>query len=85
MGSLDLLCVTIESVYVLQCSCVLSLFFRSLIKSKIMPALVESEEEEEEDVDNKDPLPDILQSSVVQICFFFLFLVVSLIMVDYQL
>lgn len=41
--------------------------FRSLIKSKLMPALVESEEEEEEeeDADIKDPLPEKLQSSMV--------------------
>ncbi|KAM6998018.1 pecanex-like protein 2 isoform 2-T2 [Tautogolabrus adspersus] len=39
----------------------------SLIKSKIMPALVESEEEEEEDTDIKDPLPDKLQSSMKEI------------------
>uniref|UniRef100_A0A8C6NHD8 Pecanex-like protein n=1 Tax=Nothobranchius furzeri TaxID=105023 RepID=A0A8C6NHD8_NOTFU len=41
----------------------------SLIKSKIMPALVESEEEEEEveDADIKDPLPEKLQSSMMEI------------------
>ncbi|XP_026165330.1 pecanex-like protein 1 isoform X2 [Mastacembelus armatus] len=39
----------------------------SLIKSKIMPALVESEEEEEEDTDIKDPLPEKLQNSVKEI------------------
>ncbi|XP_027133563.1 pecanex-like protein 1 isoform X2 [Larimichthys crocea] len=39
----------------------------SLIKSKIMPALVESEEEEEEDSDSKDPLPEKLQSSMKEI------------------
>ncbi|TMS04340.1 Pecanex-like protein 2, partial [Larimichthys crocea] len=39
----------------------------SLIKSKIMPALVESEEEEEEDTDSKDPLPEKLQSSMKEI------------------
>lgn len=30
-----------------------------------MPALVESEEEEEEDTDIKDPLPEKLQNSMV--------------------
>lgn len=40
-------------------------FDRSLIKSKVMPALVESEEEEEEDADIKDPLPEKLQNSMV--------------------
>ncbi|XP_014893711.1 pecanex-like protein 1 isoform X3 [Poecilia latipinna] len=39
----------------------------SLIKSKLMPALVESEEEEEEDADIKDPLPEKLQSSMKEI------------------
>ncbi|XP_076598934.1 pecanex-like protein 2 isoform X2 [Chaetodon auriga] len=39
----------------------------SLIKSKIMPTLVESEEEEEEDSDSKDPLPEKLQSSMKEI------------------
>ncbi|KAG8000227.1 Pecanex-like protein 2 [Nibea albiflora] len=39
----------------------------SLIKSKVMPALVESEEEEEEDTDSKDPLPEKLQSSMKEI------------------
>ncbi|XP_026209574.1 pecanex-like protein 1 [Anabas testudineus] len=41
----------------------------SLIKSKVMPALVESEEEEEEeeDTDIKDPLPEKLQNSVKEI------------------
>ncbi|XP_029961824.1 pecanex-like protein 1 [Salarias fasciatus] len=39
----------------------------SLIKSKIMPALVESEEEEEEDADIKDPLPEKLQTSMKEI------------------
>uniref|UniRef100_A0A3Q2QYH1 Pecanex-like protein n=1 Tax=Fundulus heteroclitus TaxID=8078 RepID=A0A3Q2QYH1_FUNHE len=43
----------------------------SLIKSKLMPALVESEEEEEEekeeDGDIKDPLPEKLQSSMKEI------------------
>ncbi|XP_073337341.1 pecanex-like protein 2 [Pagrus major] len=39
----------------------------SLIKSKIMPALVESEEEEEEDTDSKDPLPEKLQNSMKEI------------------
>lgn len=38
---------------------------RSLIKAKIMPALVESEEEETEDTDSKDPLPEKLQNSMV--------------------
>uniref|UniRef100_A0A3Q4AZ95 Pecanex-like protein n=1 Tax=Mola mola TaxID=94237 RepID=A0A3Q4AZ95_MOLML len=36
----------------------------SLIKSKIMPDLVESEEEEEEDTESKDPLPEKLQNSM---------------------
>ncbi|XP_068575808.1 pecanex-like protein 2 isoform X3 [Cebidichthys violaceus] len=39
----------------------------SLVKSKIMPALVESEEEEEEDTDSKDPLPEKLQNSMKEI------------------
>uniref|UniRef100_A0A3B3WVW2 Pecanex-like protein n=1 Tax=Poecilia mexicana TaxID=48701 RepID=A0A3B3WVW2_9TELE len=39
----------------------------SLIKSKLMPALVESEEEEEKDADIKDPLPEKLQSSMKEI------------------
>uniref|UniRef100_A0A3B4XQL6 Pecanex-like protein n=1 Tax=Seriola lalandi dorsalis TaxID=1841481 RepID=A0A3B4XQL6_SERLL len=39
----------------------------SLIKSKIMPALGESEEEEEETTDIKDPLPEKLQSSMKEI------------------
>ncbi|KAM7408470.1 hypothetical protein PAMA_002275 [Pampus argenteus] len=39
----------------------------SLIKSKVMPALVESEEEEEEDSDIKDPLPEKLQNSMKEI------------------
>ncbi|XP_072246857.1 pecanex-like protein 2 [Leuresthes tenuis] len=39
----------------------------SLIKSKIMPALVESEEEEEHDTDIKDPLPEKLQNSMKEI------------------
>ncbi|KAM9365793.1 pecanex-like protein 2 isoform 1-T1 [Pholidichthys leucotaenia] len=39
----------------------------SLIKSKIMPALVESDEEEEEDTDIKDPLPEKLQNSMKEI------------------
>ncbi|KAK2824477.1 hypothetical protein Q5P01_021652 [Channa striata] len=40
----------------------------SLIKSKVMPALVESEgEEEEEDTDIKDPLPEKLQNSMKEI------------------
>ncbi len=39
--------------------------YRSLIKSKVMPALVESEEEEEEDMDSKDPLPEKLHNSMV--------------------
>ncbi|XP_054885221.1 pecanex-like protein 2 isoform X2 [Poeciliopsis prolifica] len=39
----------------------------SLIKSKLMPALVESEEEEEENADIKDPLPEKLQSSMKEI------------------
>ncbi|KAM8738092.1 pecanex-like protein 2 [Acanthopagrus schlegelii] len=39
----------------------------SLIKSKIMPALVESEEEEEEDTESKDPLPEKLQNSMKEI------------------
>lgn len=43
----------------------LFVFCRSLIKSKIMPALVESEEEEEEDTESKDPLPEKLQNSMV--------------------
>lgn len=30
-----------------------------------MPALVESEEEEEEDTESKDPLPEKLQNSMV--------------------
>ncbi len=30
-----------------------------------MPALVESEEEEEEDMDSKDPLPEKLHNSMV--------------------
>lgn len=38
---------------------------RSLIKSKIMPDLVESEEEEEDDTEIKDPLPEKLQNSMV--------------------
>lgn len=40
---------------------------RSLIKSKMMPALVESEEEEEDDAVIKDPLPEKLQNSMVTI------------------
>ncbi|XP_017286835.1 pecanex-like protein 1 [Kryptolebias marmoratus] len=41
----------------------------SLIKSKVMPALVESEEEEEEqeDAEVKDPLPEKLQNSMKEI------------------
>ncbi|XP_056147775.1 pecanex-like protein 1 [Lampris incognitus] len=39
----------------------------SLIKSKLMPALVENEEEEEEDSDIKDPLPEKLQNSMKDI------------------
>ncbi|XP_035029514.2 pecanex-like protein 1 isoform X2 [Hippoglossus stenolepis] len=39
----------------------------SLIKSKVMPALVESEEEEEESTDIKDPLPEKLQNSMKEI------------------
>ncbi|KAG7511799.1 pecanex 2 [Solea senegalensis] len=40
----------------------------SLIKSKVMPALVESEEEEEEEATEiKDPLPEKLQNSVKEI------------------
>ncbi|XP_071762697.2 pecanex-like protein 2 isoform X6 [Centroberyx gerrardi] len=39
----------------------------SLIKSKLMPALVENEEEEEEDSDIKDPLPEKLQNSMKEI------------------
>ncbi|KAM6922256.1 pecanex-like protein 2 isoform 2-T2 [Lycodopsis pacificus] len=39
----------------------------SLVKSKIMPALVENEEEEEEDTDSKDPLPEKLQNSMKEI------------------
>ncbi|XP_042358651.1 pecanex-like protein 2 [Plectropomus leopardus] len=39
----------------------------SLVKSKIMPALVESEEEEEQDTDSKDPLPEKLQNSMKEI------------------
>ncbi|KAF3708075.1 Pecanex-like protein 2 Pecanex -like protein 2 [Channa argus] len=39
----------------------------SLIKSKVMPALVESEEEEEKDSDIKDPLPEKLQNSMKEI------------------
>uniref|UniRef100_A0A673CIE9 Pecanex-like protein n=1 Tax=Sphaeramia orbicularis TaxID=375764 RepID=A0A673CIE9_9TELE len=39
----------------------------SLIKSKLMPTLVESEEEEEEDIDIKDPLPEKLQNSMKEI------------------
>lgn len=42
-------------------------FYRSLVKSKIMPVLVESEEEEDGDADCKDPLPEKLQSSMVRI------------------
>ncbi|KAF7659007.1 hypothetical protein LDENG_00004300 [Lucifuga dentata] len=39
----------------------------SLIKSKLMPGLVENEEEEEEDTDIKDPLPEKLQNSMKEI------------------
>uniref|UniRef100_A0A3Q4HMA6 Pecanex-like protein n=1 Tax=Neolamprologus brichardi TaxID=32507 RepID=A0A3Q4HMA6_NEOBR len=39
----------------------------SLIKSKIMPALVESDEEEEDDTNIKDPLPEKLQNSMKEI------------------
>ncbi|CAG10054.1 unnamed protein product [Tetraodon nigroviridis] len=39
----------------------------SLVKSKIMPVLVESEEEEDGDADCKDPLPEKLQSSMKEI------------------
>ncbi|XP_034041097.1 pecanex-like protein 2 isoform X3 [Thalassophryne amazonica] len=39
----------------------------SLIRSKLMPALVESEEEEEDDTDIKDPLPEKLQNSMKEI------------------
>nr|XP_019944935.1 PREDICTED: pecanex-like protein 2 [Paralichthys olivaceus] len=39
----------------------------SLIKSKVMPALVESEEEEEESTDIKDPLPEKMQNSMKEI------------------
>ncbi|XP_034093997.1 LOW QUALITY PROTEIN: pecanex-like protein 2 [Gymnodraco acuticeps] len=39
----------------------------SLVKSKIMPTLVESEEEEEEDTESKDPLPEKLQNSMKEI------------------
>lgn len=39
----------------------------SLIKAKLMPTLVESEEEEVEDTDIKDPLPEKLQNSMKEI------------------
>uniref|UniRef100_A0A3P8UW25 Pecanex-like protein n=1 Tax=Cynoglossus semilaevis TaxID=244447 RepID=A0A3P8UW25_CYNSE len=39
----------------------------SLIKSKMMPPLVEGEEEEEEGADIKDPLPEQLQNSMKEI------------------
>ncbi|XP_029030939.1 pecanex-like protein 1 isoform X2 [Betta splendens] len=39
----------------------------SLIKSRVMPALAESEEEEEEGTDIKDPLPEKLQNSMKEI------------------
>ncbi|XP_003963837.2 pecanex-like protein 1 isoform X1 [Takifugu rubripes] len=39
----------------------------SLVKSKIMPVLAESEEEEDGDMDCKDPLPEKLQSSMKEI------------------
>uniref|UniRef100_A0A8D3E3Y2 Pecanex-like protein n=1 Tax=Scophthalmus maximus TaxID=52904 RepID=A0A8D3E3Y2_SCOMX len=39
----------------------------SLIKSKVMPALVESEEEEEEATEAKDPLPEKMQNSMKEI------------------
>lgn len=38
---------------------------RSLIKSKLMPTLVDSEEEGEDSEDIKDPLPEKLMNSVV--------------------
>lgn len=44
--------------------------YSSLIKSKVMPALVESEEDEEEereDAEIKDPLPEKLQNSMVNL------------------
>lgn len=42
--------------------------YRSLIKSKVMPALGETEEEdEEEDAESKDPLPEKLQNSMVNL------------------
>ncbi|KAM8860024.1 pecanex-like protein 2 isoform 2-T2 [Spinachia spinachia] len=39
----------------------------ALVKSKIMPALVESEEEEAEDAESKDPLPEKLQNSMKEV------------------
>ncbi|KAL6102065.1 pcnx2 [Pungitius sinensis] len=39
----------------------------ALVKSKIMPPLVESEEEEAEDAESKDPLPEKLQNSMKEV------------------
>lgn len=47
-------------------------FYSSLVKSKILPVLVESEEEEDADADSKDPLPEKLQSSMVRMLSLFL-------------
>ena len=38
---------------------------RSLIKSKLVPGLVDNEEDEEEESHIKDPLPEKLQNSMV--------------------
>ncbi|XP_040033863.2 pecanex-like protein 2 [Gasterosteus aculeatus] len=39
----------------------------ALVKSKIMPTLVEGEEEEAEDAESKDPLPEKLQNSMKEV------------------
>lgn len=42
------------------------LLCRSLIKSKLIPVLGGSEEEEDADAENADPLPEKLRGSVVR-------------------
>lgn len=43
-----------------------ALLCRSLIKSKLIPVLGGSEEEEDADAENADPLPEKLRGSVVR-------------------